>query len=99
MVLRAVIFDFFRTLVMLDPLAPTMKVKDPSWRKAMEVLRAPAAELLPKVRFDALLDALAETTLEIATARAPEYLEVPIAERYARALAKLLVTDTRIAGE
>src|SRR5437867_1333588 len=70
-----------------------MRVKDPLWRRAMEPLRP----LLP-ARFDEFLDALTAATLEIAAARPPEFREVPIVERYHRALLQLGIDDAGLAG-
>jgi putative hydrolase of the HAD superfamily len=84
-----VLFDLFRTLVSFTPQAPTGKVHDPTWRSAMQVLRGLAAELLPEMDFEEFLDALTAASDEIAHERPPEYFEVPIAERYGQALARL----------
>jgi putative hydrolase of the HAD superfamily len=82
----AVLFDLFRTVIIYTPAAPTAKVHEPQWRAAMAVLRPRAAELLPEVEFDRFLDAVVEASAEVRRARAPEYLEVPIADRYRRAI-------------
>jgi HAD superfamily hydrolase (TIGR01549 family) len=85
----AVLFDLFRTVIVYTPAAPTAKVREPHWRTAMGALRPRAADLLPGVEFDRFLDALVAVSEEIRRARPPEYLEVPIAERYRRALERL----------
>ena len=84
-----VLFDLFRTVVVFTPQAPTGKVHDPTWPSAMQALRGLAAELLPEMDFEKFLDVLTAASDEIAHERSPEYLEVPIAERYAQALARL----------
>lgn len=86
---RAVLFDLFRTVVLFTPRAPTGKVKEPTWRSAMEALRTPAAAIMPGIDFDAFLDALVAASEEVARQRPPEHFEVPVAERYRRALARL----------
>jgi putative hydrolase of the HAD superfamily len=85
----AVLFDLFRTVIVYTPAAPTAKVHEPHWRAAMGALRPRAAQLLPGIEFDRFLDALVAASEEIGRARAPEYLEVPIAERYRRAVERL----------
>jgi putative hydrolase of the HAD superfamily len=82
----AVLFDLFRTVILYTPAAPTAKVHEPQWRGAMAVLRPRATELLPGVEFDRFLDALVEASGEVRRARAPKYFEVPIADRYRRAI-------------
>ncbi len=86
---RAILFDLFRTVVVFTSKAPTGKVKEPTWRSAMEVVRGTAEELLPGIGFDAFLDALVAASEDIARNRAPDYYEVPIGERYRRAVARL----------
>lgn len=88
-----ILFDLFRTVVLFTPDAPTGQVDEPNWRSAMRPLGRRVAEILPGIAFDAFLDALIEVSREIARDRPPEHLEVPIAERYARALARLGVRD------
>jgi HAD superfamily hydrolase (TIGR01509 family) len=82
-------FDLFRTVLMFTPQAPTGQVKEPNWRAAMSALRGRAIPLLGGIEFDFFLDALYDVSVTIAKARAPEHFEVPIEERYARALARL----------
>lgn len=86
---RAILFDLFRTVVVFTPKAPTGKVKEATWRSAMEVVRGAAAELLPGIDFEAFLDALVAASEDIARSRPPEYYEVPIGERYRRAVVRL----------
>jgi FMN phosphatase YigB (HAD superfamily) len=86
---RTLLFDLFRTVVLLHPAAPTMRVTQPSWRPAMQALRAPMEEALPGVPFDAFLDALVAVTGDIVRQRPPEYYEVPVRERYRRALVRV----------
>jgi HAD superfamily hydrolase (TIGR01509 family) len=86
---QALLFDLFRTVLMFTPQAPTGQVKEPTWRAAMGALRGRAAPLLGDVEFDFFLDALYDVSVLIAKARAPEHLEIPIEERYTRALARL----------
>ena len=83
------LFDLFRTILMFTPQAPTGQVKEPTWRPAMGALRGRAAPLLGDVEYDFFLDALYDVSVAIAKARPPEHREVPIEERYARALARL----------
>lgn len=83
------LFDLFRTIVTFTPIAPTGMVKEPTWRGAMRSLRGRAAPLLGEIDFDAFVDALYEASLAIARERPPEFREVPIERRYARALARL----------
>jgi HAD superfamily hydrolase (TIGR01509 family) len=83
------LFDLFRTVLMFTPQAPTGQVKEPNWRAAMGALRGRAAPLLGDIEFDFFLDALYDVSVALAKARAPEHFEVPIEERYARALARL----------
>lgn len=83
---KAVLFDLFRTLILFDEKAPTMKAMEPSWRSAMEALREPASRRIPGLPFDAFLDALAEVTNEIARALTAEHFEVPAFRRYLQAL-------------
>jgi HAD superfamily hydrolase (TIGR01509 family) len=86
---RAILFDLFRTVILFTPMAPTGKVRESTWRTAMQVLAPRFSELLPDVGFEDFLDALIAATEAIAHSRPPEYLEVPIAERYRRGLALL----------
>lgn len=83
------LFDLFRTVVRFTPNAPTGQVKEATWRPAMATLRGRAQVLLGAVEFGFFLDALYDVSLAIAKARPPEYREMPIAERYRRALARL----------
>lgn len=83
------LFDLFRTILTFTPKAPTGQVKEPGWRAAMAGLRGRAGPLLGNVEFDFFLDALYDVSVAIAKARPPEHREVPIEERYARALARL----------
>ncbi len=85
----AVLFDLFRTILMFTPQAPTGQVKEPTWRPAMGSLRGRANALLNGIEFDFFVDALYDVSVAIAKARPPEHREVPIEERYARALARL----------
>lgn len=89
MAYKAIIFDLFRTVILLSPEAPTMRVTEPSWRPAMAALRGPVEQALPGVPFDRFLDALVAATAEIVRERPPEYYEVPLRERYRRALVRL----------
>lgn len=84
-----VLFDLFRTLLIFTPQAPTGQVKEPTWRAAMDGLRGRATALLNGIEFDFFVDALYDVSVAIAKARPPEHLEVPIEERYGRALARL----------
>ena len=86
---RALLFDLFRTVLFFTPQAPTGQVHEPTWRGAMTALRGQFEPLLEATPLEAFLDALVAASDEIARARAPEYREVPIAERYARALLRL----------
>ena len=86
---RALLFDLFRTVLFFNPQAPTGQVHEATWRGAMTALRHQFEPLLAGTPFDAFLDALVAASDEIARARAPEYFEVPIAERYGRALMRL----------
>ena len=86
---RAIVFDLFRTVIMLGPAAPTMKTAHPSWRTAMAALQAPALRVAPGLPFERFVDALAEVSAEIAQGRGPQHLEVPAADRYRRALARI----------
>jgi HAD superfamily hydrolase (TIGR01509 family) len=83
------LFDLFRTVLLFTPQAPTGQVREPHWRSAMEALRGRATALLGGIEFDFFVDALYDVSVAIAKARAPEHLEVPIEERYGRALARL----------
>jgi len=83
------LFDLFRTILMFTPQAPTGQVREAGWRAAMGALRGRAAPLLGGIEFDFFLDALYDVSVAIAKARPPEHLEVPIEERYTRALARL----------
>ena len=84
-----ILFDLFRTVLLFTPQAPTGQVKEPTWRAAMGSLRGRAATLLDGIEFDFFVDALYDVSVAIAKARPPEYRELPIEERYARALARL----------
>jgi putative hydrolase of the HAD superfamily len=84
-----VLLDLFRTILTFTPKAPTGQVKEPAWRPAMAALRGRAAPLLGNIEFDFFLDALYDVSVAIAKARPPEHREVPIEERYARALGRL----------
>jgi HAD superfamily hydrolase (TIGR01549 family) len=86
---RALLFDLFRTVVLLRPEAPTMRVTEPSWRAAMQALRGPMEEALPGLAFDAFLDALFAVTGDIMRQRPPEYYEVSVRERYRRAFIRV----------
>lgn len=90
---RVLLFDLFRTVILFTPQAPTGQVKEPHWRSAMSALQPEAANLLPRVGFDDLLDAIVAATEEIARSRPPEYRETPVAERYRRALARVGCND------
>jgi putative hydrolase of the HAD superfamily len=83
------LFDLFRTILMFTPQAPTGQVRECNWRPAMRGLRTRAVPLLGDIEFDFFLDALFDVSVAIAKARPPEHREVPIEERYARALARL----------
>jgi putative hydrolase of the HAD superfamily len=83
------LFDLFRTILMFTPQAPTGQVRECTWRPAMRGLRTRALPLLGEIEFDFFLDALFDVSVAIAKARPPEYREVPIEERYTRALARL----------
>ena len=86
---RALLFDLFRTVVLLRPEAPTMRVTEPSWRSAMQALRAPMEEALTTLSFDDFLDAVVTVTDEIVRQRPPEYYEVSVRERYRRAFIRV----------
>lgn len=86
---RALLFDLFRTVILYTPQAPTGKVTEPNWRDAMRALEPRFGELLPAFAFDDFLDALTGASEEIGRRRAPEYVDVPIAERYRRAIVRL----------
>lgn len=83
------LFDLFRTILMFTPQAPTGQVRECTWRPAMRALRTRALPLLGQIEFDFFLDALFDVSVAIAKARPPEHREVPIEERYTRALARL----------
>jgi putative hydrolase of the HAD superfamily len=85
----ALLFDCFRTILLFTPRAPTGQVKESTWRGAMGTLRGRAAPLLGSIEFDFFLDALYDVSVAIAKARPPEHREVPIEERYRRAMARL----------
>ncbi len=86
---RALLFDLFRTVLFFTPQAPTGQVHEPTWRGAMDALHEQFGPLLDPIPCHAFFDALVAASDDIARARAPEYLEVPIAERYARALRRV----------
>jgi len=94
---RALLFDLFRTVLLFDAEAPSNRVTEPSWRPAMEALRVPMSGLLPGVDFDRFLDALVEVTEEVGRRRPPEYFELPCAERYRRACARLGIEGPEVA--
>lgn len=89
MTYRAVLFDLFRTVILFDAQAPSNRVTEPTWRAAMEPLRAAITGLAAGLDFDRFLDALVAVTTEINRQRAPEYFELPCEERYRRAGARL----------
>lgn len=91
---RVVLLDLFRTVIAVHPEAPTMRVTEPSWRAAMEPLRTPLELALPGVSFRTFLDTLIVVTSEIARARAPEYLEIPVRTRYRWTFLRLGVDET-----
>ena len=70
-----------------------MRVTEPSWRAAMEPLRTPLELALPGVCFHTFLDTLIAVTGEIARTRPPEYIEIPVRERYRRTFLRLGVDD------
>jgi putative hydrolase of the HAD superfamily len=92
---RAVLFDLFGTLVRFRPRVPALEIGGQPWREAMHWLEPLVAEQLPDVPFPAFLEALLATTREIVAARAPEFQEVPSAERFRRALIRLGVAAGR----
>lgn len=92
---RLLLFDLFRTVATLAPDAPTGQVHEPGWRAAMQVLHPLFARLLPELSFEQFLDALVGASDEIASGRAPEQYEVPIALRYGRALGRIGVVAPR----
>jgi HAD superfamily hydrolase (TIGR01549 family) len=94
----ALLFDCFRTILLFTPHAPTGQVKEPTWRAAMRELRGRAATLLGDIEFDFFLDALYDVSVAIARGRPPEHREVPIEERYRRALARLGLEGPEIAA-
>ncbi len=85
----AILFDLFGTLVYFRPHVPTVEVGGQPWRSALEWLAPLCAQHLPEVPFTAFLEALLETTREIAAQRPPEFREVPSVERFTRALRRL----------
>ncbi len=89
MTYKAILFDLFRTLILFDDKAPTMKAMEPSWRSAMEALREPATKRIAGLPFDGFLDALAAETVEIARARTADHFEIPAHQRYLRALKRI----------
>jgi HAD superfamily hydrolase (TIGR01509 family) len=86
---RAIVFDLFRTVVMMTERAPSGQVHEAHWRSAMRALQPRAEPWLAGAAFEDFLDALIAASEEIARNRPPEYREVPIAERYRRALLRL----------
>lgn len=86
---RALLFDLFGTVIHFSARVPIVEVAGTRWVTTMDWLRPQAEASVPEVAFDRLLAALFATTEEIVRARAPEYLEVPSAERFRRALAKV----------
>jgi HAD superfamily hydrolase (TIGR01509 family) len=96
-VYRALLFDLFRTVLFFTPRAPTGQVHEPHWRDAMRAQRPEFEKLLPAAEVEAFLDALVAASDDVAAARAPEYREVPIAERYRRAVLRLGYAEARAA--
>jgi HAD superfamily hydrolase (TIGR01549 family) len=94
---RALLFDLFRTVLLFTPQAPTGQVHEPTWRGAMAGLRAQFEAILPPPQFEPFLDALVAASDDIARARAPEYRELPIEERYQRALRRIGCADAQAA--
>ena len=91
-VVRAVLFDLFGTVVHFAPRPPG----DPGGRRApMGWLREAAERELPDVRFEDLLPALMQVSDELVRQRPPEYLEVPSRERFRRALVLVGLDDCR----
>lgn len=94
---RALVFDLFRTVLLFTPRAPTGQVHEPTWRGAMTGLRSQIEAILPAAQFEPFLDALVAASDAIARARTPEYREVPIEERYRRALRRIGCADAQAA--
>ena len=90
---RAILFDLYDTVVLFRRLVPTLTVAGTRWRSTMGWMTEVVTCELPSVEFDSFLRAITETTAEIVRQRPPEYLEVPSAERFRRALVRLGVTD------
>jgi len=89
MLVRALLFDLFGTVVHFAPQVPTIEVAGTTWRTTMGWLRATVERELPGVPFDQLLAALMAVTEDIVRQRPPEYREVPSRERFRRALARV----------
>lgn len=99
---RAILFDLFGTVVEFSPQVPTLQVAGTQWRSTMGWLQPVAETMLPQVGFAELLQALLATTEEIVRDRPPEYREISSPIRFARALRRLGVEESRldqIAGE
>lgn len=92
---QAVLFDLFGTLVHFRTHIPRVESGSPAWRTTLQWLEPLCTEHLPEVPFSAFLDALLATTREIVSQRAPEYLEVPSQQRFARALRSLGLAPER----
>lgn len=95
---KAVLFDLFDTVVHFAPHVPTIAVAGERRRTTMGWLRDVATAALPDVRFEDLAAALLAVSEEIVRNRPPEYLEVPSAERFRRALQRLDLDSQRIAA-
>jgi HAD superfamily hydrolase (TIGR01549 family) len=86
---RALLFDLFGTVVHFAPQVPTVEVAGTRWRSTMGWLRETAAQELPRVPFDDLLQTMLAVTEDIVRQRPPEYHEVPSRERFRRVLLRL----------
>jgi putative hydrolase of the HAD superfamily len=86
------LFDLFGTVVHFSSRVPSVQVAGETRRSTMYWLEAEVGRELPDVRFDDFLSAIGRVTEEIVRGRAPEFLEVPSQQRFARALERLGVT-------
>jgi HAD superfamily hydrolase (TIGR01549 family) len=89
MVIRAVLFDLFGTLVHFSVRVPVIRVAGMQRHTTMPWLEEAFERELPGVDFDRFLEAIAAVTAEIVRARPPEQLEVPSPVRFERALTRL----------
>lgn len=90
----AILFDLFGTVVHFSEDVPRVRVGRESRRTTLGWLEETIGRELPGLAFDEFLRAVLDVTREINAARAPEYLEVPSWQRFARALEKLGVPKT-----